>query len=164
MKRKLADLRANFLGRIFSFSAVVAASFAGLAPDCLAQAPGYPSKPVQLVIPFPPGGATDVVGRLVGKKLAERLGQPVVIDNRAGAGTVVGANYVAHAAADGYTLLISSGSTFTVNPALNPKLPYDPVKSFEPLGMVAGVPLMLIANHDVPINNLKQLIAALNAM
>jgi tripartite-type tricarboxylate transporter receptor subunit TctC len=113
-----------------------------------------------LVIPFPPGGATDIVGRLVGKKLGERLGQPVVIENKGGAGTIVGATYVANAAADGYTLLISSGSTFTVNPALNAKLPYDPVKSFEPLGMVARVPLILIANRDVPVNNLKQLIAS----
>jgi tripartite-type tricarboxylate transporter receptor subunit TctC len=131
-----------------------------LAPWAGVHAQGYPSKPVQLVIPFPPGGATDIAGRLVAKKLGERLGQPVVIDNRPGAGTIVGAAFVAKAAPDGYTLLISSGSTFTVNPALMPKLPYDPIKSFEPVGMVARVPLVLLANADVPINDLKQLIAA----
>ena len=131
-----------------------------LAPWAGVHAQAYPSKPIQLVIPFPPGGATDIVGRLVGKKLGERLGQPVVIENRAGAGTVIGAAFVARAPADGYTLLISSGSTFTINPALNPKLPYDPIRSFEPIGQVARVPLLVLAHPDVPVNDLKQLIAA----
>lgn len=134
-----------------------------LVPWRVAHAQSYPSRPIQLVIPFPPGGATDIVGRLVGRKLGERLGQPVVIENKAGAGTVVGAAFVAGAPADGYTLLISSGSTFTVNPALNSKLPYDPVKSFEPIGLAARVPLILIANRDVPVNNLRQLIAAVRS-
>lgn len=122
----------------------------------------YPAKPIQLVVPFPPGGATDVIGRLVGKKLGERLGQAVVIDNRAGAGTVIGAGFVASAPADGYTLLISSGSTFTINPAIHSKLPYDPVKSFEPIGLVARVPLILLANRGVPVDNVKQLISAVH--
>lgn len=128
-----------------------------------AHAQGYPAKPVQLIVPFPPGGAVDIVGRLVGKKLGDRLGQPVVIENKAGAGTIVGASFVASAPADGYTLLISSGSTFTANPALNAKLPYDPVKSFDPIGMVARVPLVLLANGEVPVNNLRQLISAVQA-
>ena len=104
----------------------------------------------------------DIVGRTISKKLGGRLGQPIVVENKAGAGTVVGAAYVANAPADGYTLLISSGSgsTFTVNPALNAKLPYDPVKSYEPVGLVARVPLILLAHRDVPVNNLRQLIAA----
>ncbi|WP_280156599.1 tripartite tricarboxylate transporter substrate binding protein [Piscinibacter sp. XHJ-5] len=139
------------------FLALVLAS---LAPWAGAQAQGYPSRPIQLVIPFPPGGATDIVGRLVGTKLGERLGQPVVIENRPGAGTVIGASFVAKAPADGYTLLASSGSTFTVNPAIHPKLPYDPVKSFEPIGLVSRVPLIVLANSAVPIKDLKQLIAA----
>lgn len=134
-----------------------------VAPWGAAQAQAYPSKPVQLVIPFPPGGATDIAGRLIGKKLGEQLGQPVVIENRAGAGTVVGAGYVAKAAPDGYTLLISSGSTFTINPALLPKLPYDPVKSFEPIGLVARVPLMLLAHPSAPATNFKQVVAAAKA-
>ncbi|HSW06328.1 MAG TPA: tripartite tricarboxylate transporter substrate binding protein [Aquabacterium sp.] len=136
---------------------------AALIPWQAAHAQAYPAKPVQLIIPFPPGGATDIVGRLVGKKLGEHLGQAVVIENKAGAGTVIGASFVANAAADGYTLLISSGSTFTVNPAINARLPYDPVKSFEPIGGVARVPLILIANRDVPVNDLAQLIAAVRA-
>ena len=102
----------------------------------------------------------DIVGRTISKKLGGRLGQPIAVENKAGAGTVVGAAYVANAPADGYTLLISSGSTFTVNPALNAKLPYDPVKSYEPVGLVARVPLILRAHRDVPVNNLRQLIAA----
>ena len=132
----------------------------GLGPLQLAHADGYPAKPVQLVVPFPPGGAVDIVGRTVSKKLGGRLGQPIVVENKAGAGTVVGAAYAANAPADGYTLLISSGSTFTVNPALNAKLPYDPVKSYEPIGLVARVPLILLAHRDVPVNTLRQLIAA----
>ena len=141
---------------------LVAAAAAGLGLDTLrlAHADGYPAKPVQLVVPFPPGGAVDIVGRTISKKLGDRLGQPIVVENKAGAGTVVGAAYVANAPADGYTLLISSGSTFTVNPALNAKLPYDPVKSYEPVGLVARVPLILLAHRDVPVNNLRQLIAA----
>ena len=139
-----------------------AAALAGWAFSAAqpAHAEGFPAKPVQLVVPFPPGGAVDIVGRLISKKLGDRLGQPVVIENKAGAGTVVGAAYVANAAADGYTLLISSGSTFTVNPALQAKLPYDPVKSYEPIGLVARVPLILLANREVPVGNLKQLITA----
>jgi tripartite-type tricarboxylate transporter receptor subunit TctC len=123
----------------------------------------WPAKPIQLVIPFPPGGAVDVVGRLVAKSLGERLGQPVVADNRAGAGTVVGAVVAANAAPDGYTLLISSGSTFTINPALNQKLPYDAVKSFEPLGMTARVPLILLAHPSVPAKDFGQLLTAVRA-
>ncbi len=125
-----------------------------------AHAEGYPARPVQLVVPFPPGGAVDIVGRLIGKPLGDALGQPVVVENKAGAGTIVGAAFVANAPADGYTLLISSGSTFTGNPALNPRLPYDPVRSYEPIGMVARVPLVLLAHRDVPARNLAEVIAA----
>ena len=138
----------------------VALAGLGMGPLRLAHADGYPAKPVQLVVPFSPGGAVDIVGRTVSKKLGGRLGQPIVVENKAGAGTVVGAAYVANAPADGYTLLISSGSTFTVNPALNAKLPYAPVKSYEPVGLVTRVPLILRAHRDVPVNNLRQLIAA----
>ncbi len=134
-----------------------------VAGASLAFADTYPSKPVQLVIPFPPGGATDVIGRLVGKKLGDKLGQPVVVDNRPGAGTIVGAGFVSKAAPDGYTLLVSSGTTFTVNPAIHAKLPYDPVKSFEPIGFAGRTGLILLANKDVPVNNLKQLVAAAKA-
>ena len=141
--------------------AVVACSLA--AGASLAFADTFPSKPIQLVIPFPPGGATDVIGRLVGKKLGDKLGQTVVVDNRPGAGTIVGASFVAKAAPDGYTLLASSGTTFTVNPAIHAKMPYDPVKSFEPIGFAGRTGLILLANKDQPIGNLKQLVAAAKA-
>ncbi|MBY4896447.1 tripartite tricarboxylate transporter substrate binding protein [Cupriavidus sp. AU9028] len=140
-----------------------------LAACCLAfastgaLAQSYPAKPIQLVIPFPPGGATDVIGRLIGKKLGDKLGQPVVIENRAGAGTIVGASYVAKAPADGYTLLISSGTTFTVNPAIHARLPYDPVNSFDPIGITGRTGLIVLANRDVPANNLKEMVAAAKA-
>lgn len=147
-------------GVALSIATIAAIASGGLGFATQAHADGYPAKPVQLIVPFPPGGAVDIVGRLISKKLGERLGQAVVIENKAGAGTIVGASFVANAPADGYTLLISSGSTFTVNPALNAKLPYDPVKSYEPIGLVARVPLILLAHRDVPVNNLRQLISA----
>ncbi|TWG89197.1 tripartite-type tricarboxylate transporter receptor subunit TctC [Cupriavidus gilardii J11] len=143
------------------FAILAACCFAAASTGAQAQA--YPTKPIQLVIPFPPGGATDVIGRLLGKKLGDRLGQPVVIENRAGAGTIVGAGYVAKAAPDGYTLLISSGTTFTVNPAIHAKLPYDPVKSFDPIGIAGRTGLILLANRDAPASNLKEWVAKAKA-
>ena len=160
MTKPLARRRA--CAALLAAATVAGAAAAGLAPWSAAHAQGFPAKPVQLVVPFPPGGAVDIVGRLVSKKLGDRLGQPVVVENKGGAGTIVGAAFVAGAAPDGYTLLISSGSTFTVNPALNARLPYDPVKSYEPIGLVARVPLILLGNRDVPINHLKQLVKAVH--
>ena len=131
----------------------------GLAPlAALAADTGFPSRPVTLVIPFPPGGATDVNGRVIAQRLGKELGQPVVIENRGGAGTVIGASYVSKAAPDGYTLLISSGTTFTVNPAIRPNLPYDPVKGFEPIGLAGRVGLILLANSEVPVQTVKQFV------
>jgi tripartite-type tricarboxylate transporter receptor subunit TctC len=123
-----------------------------------AAAADFPSRPITLVIPFPPGGATDVNGRVIAQRLGKELGQPVIIENRAGAGTVVGASYVSKAAPDGYTLLISSGSTFTVNPAIRATLPYDPVKSFDPIGIAGRVALILLANSEVPVQTVKQFV------
>ncbi|HSI48037.1 MAG TPA: tripartite tricarboxylate transporter substrate binding protein [Ideonella sp.] len=122
-------------------------------------ADAYPSKPLQLVVPFPPGGATDVLARLVAKGLGDKLGQSIVVENRAGAGTAIGASYVAKAPADGYTLLISSGTTYTANPAINPKLGYDPLKSFEQLGIVGRTGLILLANPQVKADSPKSFVA-----
>jgi len=132
----------------------------GLAPlaTLAAEGGGFPSRPVTLVIPFPPGGATDVNGRIIGQRLSKELGQPVVIENRAGAGTIIGASYVSKAAPDGYTLLVSSGTTFTVNPAIRPNLPYDPVKGFEPIGIAGRLALILLANSEVPVKTVKQFV------
>lgn len=132
----------------------------GLALAHAAQAGDtWPARPLQLVVPYPAGGATDVMGRLFAKALGEKLGQTVVVENRAGAGTVIGATYVAKAPADGYTLLVSSGTTFTVNPAIHPRLPYDPVRSFEPLGLVGRTSLILLAHPDVKANSPQSFVA-----
>jgi tripartite-type tricarboxylate transporter receptor subunit TctC len=144
-------------------SAILCALGAAAWGPAVAQEAAFPNKPITLVIPFPPGGATDVLGRLIGKKLGDKLGQSVVIDNRAGAGTTIGAAYVAKAAPDGYTLLMSSGTTFTVNPAVRAKLPYDPVKSFEPIGITGRTSLILLAHKDVPASDVKQFVAMVKA-
>lgn len=131
-------------------------------PAALAQ-DAYPSRPVVLVVPFPPGGSGDVQARIVAAVLARRLEQSVIVENRPGAGTAIGAAYVAHAKADGYTLLLSSGSTFTLNPAIQSSLPYDPIKSFQPIGMISRVPLVMLANTKVPLNSLREVATTLRA-
>ena len=123
----------------------------------------FPSRPMTLVIPFPPGGSSDVVGRQVAKGLSDLLGQPVVIDNKPGAGTAVGAGFVAKAKPDGYTMLLSSGSTFTANPAIRTNLPYDPVKSFDPIGIVGRIPLIVLAHPHTPPNSVPEFVAAVKA-
>ncbi len=135
-------------------------AIAGAIPGTIAPAAAaFPDKPLTLVVPYPPGGATDTVARIVAKGLAQRLGQNVIVDNKAGAGTAIGAGLVAQAAADGYTLLISSNTTFTVNPALKSKLPYDAQKSFESIGLIGSSPLVLLANPAVPAQSVKELVA-----
>jgi len=145
--------------RLFALAGIALASCLGLASlTASAAEPAFPSRPVTLVIPFPPGGATDVNGRIIGQRLSKELGQPVVIENRAGAGTIIGASYVSKAVPDGYTLLVSSGTTFTVNPAIRPNLPYDPVKGFEPIGIAGRLALILLANSEVPVKTVKQFV------
>jgi tripartite-type tricarboxylate transporter receptor subunit TctC len=134
-----------------------------LFPIAVASARDFPTKPITLVVPFSPGGATDTIGRLVGKGMGDHLGQTVVVENKPGAGTIIGASAVARSAPDGYTLLISSGTTFTVNPAVHSDLPYDPIKSFEPIGMIGRTPMVLLANPDVPVTTFKELVAAAKA-
>jgi tripartite-type tricarboxylate transporter receptor subunit TctC len=119
----------------------------------------WPDKPVTLVVPYPPGGATDTVARILAKGLTRELRQSVVIDNKAGAGTAIGAAAVAQAAPDGHTLLISSNTTFTINPALKHKLPYDAQKSFEGIGVIGTSPLVLLANPALPAGTVKELVA-----
>jgi tripartite-type tricarboxylate transporter receptor subunit TctC len=134
------------------------AGIIALAPGAASAAePVYPQKSIRLIIPFAPGGSNDIVGRMVGIQLQERLGQPVVIDNRGGAGGVLGTEMVARAAPDGYTLLIVSVA-FAFNPALY-KLSYDSIKSFSPIGMVGSGPNVLVVNPQLPVNSVKELIA-----
>ena len=126
-------------------------------------ADAWPTKPIRLVVPFPPGGGTDVVARVLGQKLSARLGQPVVIDNKPGAASVIGTDAVAKAPADGYTLLVSGSSSYTVNAALRPRLPYNPEKDIAPIAMVARAPLVLSVNAESPYRTLAALVAAAKA-
>ncbi|MES2945183.1 MAG: tripartite tricarboxylate transporter substrate binding protein [Pseudomonadota bacterium] len=145
------------------FSTIVLAAVAGTLAPLVAVAGAYPEKAIQIVVPFPPGGAGDIMGRLLAKQLAPSLGQPVVVENKPGAGTIVGAQYVANAKPDGYTLLLSSNSTFSVNPAIMAKLPYNPETSFEPVGMVSRAALVLVSNPSTKFTSLAQIIAAAKA-
>lgn len=132
---------------------------AGLAlSPAFAQA--WPTRPIKLVVPFPAGGGTDIVARLLAERLGQALGQSVVVDNRPGAGTAIGAAAVATAPADGHTLLFSGSSTFTVNPAVRRNLGYDPFKQLQPLGLVARAPLVVVTAANSPYADLGQLLAA----
>ncbi len=124
----------------------------------VAAAAEFPTKPIKLVVPFPPGGAVDALGRLVGQKTSEILGQPIVIDNRAGAAGSIGTDVVAKSTPDGYTLLMGSTSSLSVIPNLQ-KVSYDPIKDFTPVSLVAYIPHVLVINNDVPAKTLAQFIA-----
>ncbi len=141
--------------KAFAFLTTVALAALGPSP-ALAQA--YPTKPVRLVVPFPPGGSTDIVARIVAQKLGDRLGQPLVVENRGGAGGTIGTEAVAKAAPDGYTLGFASTSTHAVAPAVYAKLGYDPVKDFAPISLVAVTPYLLVVNPKVPVNSLKEFV------
>ena len=119
----------------------------------------WPVKPVRLVVPFPPGGAPDILARLVGQKLGSALGQSVVVDNKPGAGGAIGADTVAKAAADGYTLLMTTTSTQSIHPSLYPNLPYDAGRDFAPISLVALTQVMLATANDVPARTLGELVA-----
>jgi tripartite-type tricarboxylate transporter receptor subunit TctC len=136
---------------------LLAAPLAGLAP--LAGAQAFPAKPVKLVIPFPPGGSLDNVGRLLAQKLTEAWGQQVVVENRPGAGGNVGADAVAKSPPDGYTVVMGALSTHAVNPSLYPKMPYDAAKDFAPISNVAITPNVLIVNSESPVKSVRDLIA-----
>lgn len=135
-----------------------------LAAGAALTANAFPDKPISLVVPYLPGGAADVLGRIVARHLQTQLaGSTVLVENKAGAGTVVGAQAVAQAAPDGHTLLISSNTTWTMNPALKAKLPYDPLKSFESVGNIGGIPLVLLVNPATPARTLQELVALAKA-
>src|SRR5712692_629800 len=127
-----------------------------LGHTALAQT--YPSRSITLIVPFAPGGPADFLGRIIGQKMSESLGQQVIIDNRPGANTIIGAQAVAKAKPDGYTLLMAIDGTLVMNPFLYSKLAYDPFKDFEPVSLIALVPSALVANLKVPANSLKDLI------
>ncbi len=142
-----------------AFAAAAGIAALALAVAAGAQAPAYPTKPVRIVVPFPAGGATDILARAVAQKLTENWGQTFVVDNRPGAGGNIGSELVAKAAPDGYTLEMGTVGTHAINASLYAKMPYDHVKDFAPVILVAGVPNVLVVNPAVPANSVQELIA-----
>jgi tripartite-type tricarboxylate transporter receptor subunit TctC len=132
-----------------------------LATQVLAQA--YPSKPVRVIVPYPPGGGNDTLGRLFAAKLQERMGQPFVVENRPGAGTMIGTEAAAKAAPDGYTILLSSIATHALSPNLYSRVPYDPVRDFAPITLLGIAPTVLVVTSELPAKSVAELVALAKA-
>lgn len=126
----------------------------------LVQAQTFPSHPVKIVVPYPAGAGIDIVARMIAPKLSERLGQPVVVENRAGAGALVGTQFVARAEPDGYTLLLADAGPLAINPSVNPQLPYNPQKDFAPVVFLATLPTVLVAHPSLEVSTLRELLEA----
>jgi tripartite-type tricarboxylate transporter receptor subunit TctC len=139
------------------------AAFVVAASTAVVFAQAYPAKPIKFIVPFPAGSATDVVGRVLAEGLSKELGQSIVVENKAGAQGTIGAAEVSKAAADGYTLLVTTSTTQAAVVSLLKKVPYDPIKDFTPVGKIATTPFVLITNEKVPANNLKEFIAYVKA-
>lgn len=137
---------------------LVLVATAALSMPAMAQ-PGFPDKPIMLVVPFPPGGPTDAMARTLAAEMKNRLGQPVIVENRAGAGGNIGADYVARAAADGQTLLFGTSGPLAINASLYRKISYDPIKSFAPVIQIGHLPNILVVHPSVPAKDVKELIA-----
>ena len=146
------------LNRYFNFLLAILALGTGVSAPTLAQ-DSYPSKPLKVVVPFPAGGATDILTRAITEKLAAKLGQPVVIENKPGAGANIGAAYVAKAAPDGYTILIGTNTTHAGNASFLKSIPYDPINDFEPISRLGIAALILSINNDVPAKTVPEFIA-----
>lgn len=143
--------------RIKTLALAALATLGALPALTLAQ-DSWPNKPISLIVPYPPGGTSDVVGRQIAQRLREELGQPVIVENKAGAATAIGATHVARAPKDGYTLLLSAGTTFTVNPHFNDKLQYK-LEDFESVALVCTVPFAFVVKKDFPAKTLKEFAA-----
>ncbi len=148
-------MRSHTVTRVLLF----AAALATVAAAVPARAQTWPAKPIRLIVPYPPGGTTDLLGRGIGQKLSESLGQQVVIENRPGAGGSIGADLAAKSKPDGYTLLLGTIATHAINPNLYPDNPYDPAKDFAPVALVATMPNLLVVNPSVPAKSVRELIA-----
>jgi len=146
----------NSIARRNAFALLAAAALSLVSSVALAQ---YPNRPIRVVVPFPAGGTTDILARAASQKMSEAWGQPVIVDNRPGAGGDIGAELVAKSANDGYTLLMGTVGTHAINTALYAKMPYDHVKDFVPIVLVAGVPNVLVIHPSVPANSVQELIA-----
>ncbi|SHH38442.1 Bug family tripartite tricarboxylate transporter substrate binding protein [Pollutimonas bauzanensis] len=138
-------------------SALAVTALALMLPQAV-NAQAYPSRPIKMVVPFSPGGASDILARVVAQKMTESMGQSVVVENRPGGSGIIGTEAVARSQPDGYTLLFGTISTLAVNPNIFSKLPYDPLTSFAPITLAADVPLVLVANSTVPVKNVEELI------
>src|SRR6202171_6151495 len=140
----------------------LAAGLSVLLYPALAAAQDFPTKPIRLIVPFPPGGPNDIIARVIGQRMTELTKQPVVIDNRGGPAGVLGTDAVAKAAPDGYTIAISSAGALAISPGME-KVAYDTRKDFAPITLVATVPEMLVVATNVPVNNMSELIALAKA-
>ena len=149
----------NFLIKLLSVAGTIALSLAANAAYAQTAVPGFPDKPLRIVVTFTSGGAPDTLARILSEKLSNTWGQPVIVDNKPGAGGNTGADFVAKAPADGYTIVVGTVGTHSINPALYSKMPYDAVKDFTPITLLATTPNMLVINNDVPAKNLKDFIA-----
>jgi tripartite-type tricarboxylate transporter receptor subunit TctC len=154
-KQMAATLSAAIMG-------VTAAGSAFAASAASTQSP-YPIKPIRLIVAFPPGGSTDIIARIVGQKLSERLGQQVIIDNRGGAGGTIGTELAARANPDGYTLTMGTTSTHVIAPAAYTNIKYDPIKDFAPITLVASTPYLLVLHPSVKATSLKEFVAAVKS-
>ncbi|MCC6531688.1 MAG: tripartite tricarboxylate transporter substrate binding protein [Burkholderiales bacterium] len=150
--------------QVCAVSAVVAgAALGAIAAPAWCQGDPFPNRPVRLIVPFPPGGGNDILARAVGQRMGEIMRQQVIVDNRGGAGGMIGGSIAASANPDGYTLLLGSLGGLAHNPALRPNLPYDPVRDFAPVSLLATSPFMLVAYPQVPARSLKELLALARA-
>ena len=150
-------MRKSFLGSmVFLMSALLGSLYSGLA---FAQTADYPNKPIKIVVTFPPGGSSDAIIRILSTRLNDKLGQPLVIDNRPGAGGNIGLSVVAKAAPDGYVLGVGAAGGLTANVSLYPQMPFDVAKDFQPITMLAAIPFVLVGHPSVPADNIQQLIA-----
>lgn len=129
----------------------------------VASAQPYPTKAVRLVVPQPPGGGNDTIARLIGQRPTQTLKQQITVDNRAGAGGLIGAELVAKAPPDGYTLLLGNVATLATIPNVQKKMPYDPLKDFEPVSLIASAPLLVVVHPSLPVSSIKQLVALAKA-
>jgi len=148
---------ASWIGRHSIVTAI--AAFALIAASAASCAQGYPSRSIRLVVAFPPGGTSDVVARTLAQKLNEGLGQPVIVENRPGAGGNLGAEFVAKAPADGYTLLVCTPAELAINVSLYSKMPFDPLKDFSPVTLATSAPLILVVHPALPAKTVRELIA-----
>ena len=146
--------------RVLALTAVALTIASGVCAQSPSTSSGqaYPTKPIRLVAPFSPGGALDLIARAIGQKVSDSTGRSVIVDNRAGASGAIGSELVAKAAPDGYTLLLGATTTHGINPALNPRLAYDPVKDFTPISLVATIPHVLVVHPSLPVKSVQELV------